>query len=110
MAYLIDIIPIHAKIGRRRLLAGHRDDGSLPRAISALLTNLTPRGFLLQRADCVTVGSQFWMKLRGSPPVRARVIWKVDDETGCEFAFPLTARSIREMVIAARSDPLQLVT
>ncbi|HEX8580380.1 MAG TPA: PilZ domain-containing protein [Allosphingosinicella sp.] len=81
------------------LAAALRESGA--RTAQIVLLDISAGGFRAQVGDEVEEGSEVWLKLQGFEAKRSRVIWRRDNEAGCEFETPIHQREIDLMTAPA---------
>jgi len=77
--------------------ASVRGHGQQPQA--ALLHDLSAYGCRLSGVDDQPEGERLWLRLAGSLPVAATVVWARDDQLGCRFDAPLDRALMRALTL-----------
>ena len=76
-----------------------RESGA--RTAQIVVVDISAGGFKAEVGDDVVDGAEVWLKLPGFEAKRSRVVWRRDNEAGCEFETPLHEREIALIVAPA---------
>ena len=71
-------------------------------ALKVRVKDLSTDGCRVSGLDSLEAGSEIWLKITGLAPIRARVAWVSAGEAGCEFAAPLHAAVVEELMVPKR--------
>jgi hypothetical protein len=81
------------------MAAALREDGA--RTSQIVVLDISSGGFRAQVGDDVHEGSEVWLKLPNFEAKRSRVIWRRENEAGCEFESPLSDYEIQALTAPA---------
>jgi hypothetical protein len=99
-------LPYDARRSERRvvnLAASLREKGA--ELADALVLNLSVTGFAAETDMAVEEGQQIWLKLPGSAPLAAKVMWREGAKAGFEFAAPLHPADLETITAPERRGP-----
>ncbi len=74
-----------------------RDPGEPP--LAAGLRNLSTFGCRLDCEADLAAGTRLWLRLSGSAPIAATVIWSEEGVTACRFDEPIATRVVRSLTL-----------
>lgn len=75
--------------------------GEAEEPFAAVLEDVSTFGCRLSNAEALTADSRVWLRLPGSPPVVATVVWAHDGQAGCRFAAPIAQGLMRALLPGA---------
>ena len=93
-------LPIDRRDGDRHpvTLTGATSRSHAAEPVDAVLEDVSSFGCRLTCGDDQPAGSRVWLRLSGSMPVAATVVWSREGQIGCRFDQPIDPRLMRTLI------------
>lgn len=99
----VEAATIERRAGTRRIVqisrATIRGHGAAP--VDAMLADVSVYGCRLSFPDGAANDERIWLRLDGSLPIAATVMWREDSMIGCRFDTPIPRDLMRSLTIRA---------